>query len=54
VSVLRLVFLCLGLLWLRPWPVATTMVAALTPGLAVLCTLALATQCWCCADPACV
>ena len=42
--VLRLVLLCLGLLWLRPWLVATRMVAARTPSLALLCTLAMATQ----------
>jgi hypothetical protein len=40
VRVLQLVCLCLGLLWLRPRPLA----AAVTPGLAVLFTLAVATR----------
>jgi len=41
VPVLPLVRLCLGLLWLRPRPVAAgAVVAAFTPGLAVLFTLA--------------
>ena len=42
--VLRLVCLRLGLLWLRPRPVAAAVVAAFTPGLAVLSTLARATR----------
>ena len=43
--VLPLVCLCLGLLWLRPRPVAAAVVVAgLTPGLAVLSTLASATR----------
>jgi hypothetical protein len=41
--VLPLVCLRLGLLRLRPRPVATVVVAAFTPGLAVLSTLARAT-----------
>jgi hypothetical protein len=38
--VLPLVCLCLGLLWLRPRPVAAAVVAAFTSGLALLSALA--------------
>ena len=41
---LHLVCLCLGLLWLRPRPLAASVVAAVTPGLAVLFKLAVATR----------
>jgi hypothetical protein len=41
--VLPLVWLCLGLLWVRPRPVAAPVVAAFTSGLAVLSALARAT-----------
>ena len=42
--VLPLVCLRLGLLWLRPRPVAAAVVAAFTPGLAMLPALARATR----------
>jgi hypothetical protein len=42
--VLRLVCLCVGLLWLRPRPLAVAVVAAVTPGLAVLFKLAVAAR----------
>jgi hypothetical protein len=42
--VLPLVWLCLGLLWLRPRLVAATVAVASTPCLAVLFTLAPATR----------
>ena len=41
---LPLVCLRLGLLWLRPRPVAVAVVAMFTPGLAVLFALARATR----------
>jgi hypothetical protein len=44
VPVLPLVCLCLVLLWLRSGPVATAVAGALTTGLGVLCTLAVATR----------
>jgi hypothetical protein len=42
--VLQLVCMCLGLLWLRPRPLAAAVVAGVTPGLGVLFKLAMATR----------